>query len=157
MSDRCRGRSQLSFTHIFTLWLTDILSDVGFITSRSVSITSLICANEKFNSVFVLLKYDKSHDQVGVKSSYGTLRYLTKRTGIRGRASNLDLIFVYVKFLVCFDSYIIIEVKTSLPAFGRGKKSMSWRHHDAFARAPTRTEFQKALIRFSKLGFPVAH
>ena len=34
---------------------------------------------------------------------------------------------------------------------------MGWRHHDAIARASTRIEFQEALIRFSKLGFPVAH
>ena len=34
---------------------------------------------------------------------------------------------------------------------------MSWHHHDAVVRASTRIEFQEALIRFSKLGFPVAH
>ena len=34
---------------------------------------------------------------------------------------------------------------------------MGWRHHGAIARASTRIEFQEALIRFSKLGFPVAH
>jgi hypothetical protein len=34
---------------------------------------------------------------------------------------------------------------------------MGWRHHDAIARASTRIEFQEALIRFSKLGFTVAH
>ena len=34
---------------------------------------------------------------------------------------------------------------------------MGWRHHNAIARASTTIEFQKALIRFSKLGFPVAH
>ena len=34
---------------------------------------------------------------------------------------------------------------------------MSWRHHDAIARASTRIGFQEALIRFSKLGFPVAY
>ena len=34
---------------------------------------------------------------------------------------------------------------------------MSWRHRDAIARSSTKIEFQKALIRFSKLGFPVAH
>ena len=38
-----------------------------------------------------------------------------------------------------------------------GEKSMSWRHHDRIARASTRIEFQEALIRFSKLGFSVAH
>ena len=39
----------------------------------------------------------------------------------------------------------------------QGKKSMSWRNHDAIARASTRIGFQEPLIRFSKLGFPVAH
>ena len=34
---------------------------------------------------------------------------------------------------------------------------MSWRHHDAIARASTRIEFHEPLIKFSKLGFPVAH
>ena len=34
---------------------------------------------------------------------------------------------------------------------------MSWRHHDAIPRGSTRIEFQEALIRFAKLGFPVAH
>ena len=48
-------------------------------------------------------------------------------------------------------------MKTSLAGFGRGQKSISWRHHDAITRASTRIEFQEALIRFSKLGFPVAH
>ena len=47
-------------------------------------------------------------------------------------------------------------MKTSLAAFGR-VKSMSWRHHDAIAHASTKIEFQEALIRFSKLGFPVTH
>ena len=47
-------------------------------------------------------------------------------------------------------------MKTSLAGFGR-EKSVSWRHHDAAVRASTRIEFQEALIRFSKLGFPVAH
>ena len=41
-------------------------------------------------------------------------------------------------------------MKTSLAAFGR-------LHHDAIARASARIEFQEALIRFSKLCFPVAH
>ena len=39
----------------------------------------------------------------------------------------------------------------------QGKKSMSWRHHSAIAHTSTRIEFHEALIRFSKLGFPVAH
>ena len=53
---------------------------------------------------------------------------------------------------------IIFIVKTSLAAFGRGKKkSMGWRHNDAIARASTRIEFQEALIRFFKLDFSVAH
>ena len=34
---------------------------------------------------------------------------------------------------------------------------MSWRHHDTIARTSARIEFQEALIRFSKLSFPVAH
>ena len=34
---------------------------------------------------------------------------------------------------------------------------MSWCYHDAIARASTRIELQEAMIRFSKLGFPVAH
>ena len=33
---------------------------------------------------------------------------------------------------------------------------MGLRHHDAIVRPSTRIEFQEALIRLSKLGFPVA-
>ena len=34
---------------------------------------------------------------------------------------------------------------------------MSWRHHAAIARTSITIGFQEAFIRFSKLGFPVAH
>ena len=53
-------------------------------------------------------------------------------------------------------SYFFIEVKTSLAAFGRGKiyeLASSWR----YCVRINRIEFQEALIRFSKLGFPVAY
>ena len=39
--------------------------------------------------------------------------------------------------------FLIFEVKTSLTAFGRGKKSMSWRHHDAIARTSTRKKCRR--------------
>ena len=52
----------------------------------------------------------------------------------------------------------IFKVKSSLAEIVRGKKKpMSWRYHDAIARAYTRIEFQEAFIRSSKLGFSVAH
>ena len=51
---------------------------------------------------------------------------------------------------------MIFEVKTSLAGFGRGK-IYELGHRAAIARASTRIEFQETLIRFSKLGFSVAH
>ena len=45
------------------------------------------------------------------------------------------------------------EVETSLAAFSR-EKSMSWRHHDAIARASTRTEDFQA--RFSSNTWKVS-
>ena len=68
-------------------------------------------------------------------------------------ATHVDNFYFFHTTNQLFITKYFIEVKTSLAAFGR-EKSMSWRHRDAIAFASTRIEFQEALIRFSKLGFP---
>ena len=93
-----------------------------------------------------------SSTTVGGKQSDSNVASKTSRRtalNIRPRSSNPVNKTIHNNGRENLNQFIIFEVKTSLAGFGRKKKSI--------ARASTRIEFQEAMIRFSKLGFPVAH